>query len=150
MLKVVGPEVGAEDQGRPVRLQLADETILLAIIDHPTTPEDRLCRTGRDGEPDARTASDVHEPLRIHLDGIGPVIARAAQKGRPEKLPGRVKFADEHIVVLHRPVRTVVVGAVEGPGRGREIVARRAAHRVDVALGVGREVPYLVLLTPPQ
>ena len=40
------------------------------------------------------------------------------------------------------------MGAVEGPGRGREIVAGRAAHCVDVALGIGREVPHLVLLTP--
>ncbi len=113
-VEVVGPEVGAEDEGRPVRLQLADETIFLAIIGHPTAPEDSLSRTGRDGEPDARTSSDVHEPLCIHLDGIGPVVARSAQQGRPEQAAGRVELADEHIVVLHRPVRTVVMGSVEG------------------------------------
>ena len=37
---------------------------------------------------------------------------------------------------------------VEGAGRGREIVAGRSADSVDVALGIGREVPHLVFLTP--
>src|SRR4029434_2963849 len=87
------PEVRAEDEGGPVGLQLADESVLAAVEVGPwAAHEVRLDGAGGDGKAPAGAAGDVNVAVGVDGDPVGAIVVRPADQCGPDDGAARRKF----------------------------------------------------------